>query len=198
MSTRGGTRAVIAAMAANLGIAVTKFAAFVMTGSSSMLSEAIHSVADTGNQALLLIGGRRALRAPDAQHPFGYGRTRFLYSFIVAIIIFLLGGLFSLYEGWHKFHHPEIPDRAWVAYAVLGISILLEAYSFRTALREANHSRGSKSLVRDVHDARQLAAVINSAERQIGEAVPAARWIYIEPDIAREPADAAAQTRQGA
>jgi cation diffusion facilitator family transporter len=155
MSTKGGTRAVVAAMAANFGIAVTKFLAFFATGSSSMLSEAIHSVADTGNQVLLLIGGRRASRAPDASHPFGYGRTRFVYSFIVAIIIFLLGGLFSLYEGWHKFHHPEVPDRVWVAYAVLGVSIVLEAFSFRTAIREANHSRGSRSILRYVHDARQ-------------------------------------------
>jgi cation diffusion facilitator family transporter len=152
MSTTGGTRAVIAAMAANCGIAVTKFVAFALTGSSSMLSEAIHSVADTGNQVLLLIGGRRASRAPDADHPFGYGRTRYVYSSIVAIIIFLLGGLFSLYEGWHKFHHPEVPDRVWVAYAVLGVSIVLEAFSFRTALREANHSRRSRSLVRYIHD----------------------------------------------
>ena len=94
-------------MIANGGIAVTKFVAYALTGSSSMLSEAIHSVADTCNQGLLLIGGKRAKRAPDADHQFGYGRTRYVYAFIVAIIIFLLGGLFSLYEGWHKFHFPE-------------------------------------------------------------------------------------------
>ena len=155
MSTEGGTKAVIAAMIANGGIAVTKFLAFLATGSSSMLSEAIHSVADTCNQGLLLLGGRRSLRAPDADHQFGYGRTRYVYSFMVAIIIFLLGGLFSLYEGWHKFHFPEPLDKIWIAYAVLGVSILLESWSFRTALGEVNKSRGSKSLFRYVREARQ-------------------------------------------
>lgn len=155
MSTEGGTKAVIAAMIANGGIAVTKFLAFMATGSSSMLSEAIHSVADTCNQGLLLIGGKRSQRAPDAMHQFGYGRTRYVYSFVVAIIIFLLGGLFSLYEGWHKFHFPEPLEQIWIAYAVLGVSIVLEAYSFRTALREVNKSRGSKSLLQYVREARQ-------------------------------------------
>jgi cation diffusion facilitator family transporter len=142
-------------MTANGGIAVTKFLAFVATGSSSMLSEAIHSVADTCNQGLLLLGGKRSRKAADVDHQFGYGRTRFVYSFVVAIIIFLLGGLFSLYEGWHKFHFPEPLEKVWIAYVVLGISILLESYSFRTALREANKSRGSRSLMRYVRDARQ-------------------------------------------
>ena len=147
MSTEGGTKAVIAAMIANGGIAVTKFLAYLATGSSSMLSEAIHSVADTCNQGLLLIGGKRSLRAPDADHQFGYGRTRYVYAFIVAIIIFLLGGLFSLYEGWHKFHHPEPLEKVWIAYVVLIVSIMLETWSFRTALREANKSRGSQVAV---------------------------------------------------
>lgn len=155
MSTEGGTKAVIAAMIANGGIAVTKFLAFLATGSSSMLSEAIHSVADTCNQGLLLIGGKRSRRAPDEAHQFGYGRTRYVYAFIVAIVIFLLGGLFSLYEGWHKFHFPEPLEKVWIAYTVLIISILLESWSFRTALREVNRSRGSKSLFRYVREARQ-------------------------------------------
>ncbi len=155
MSTEGGTKAVMAAMAANAGIAATKFVAYVLTGSSSMLSEAIHSVADTCNQVLLLVGGKRALRAPDEEHQFGYGRRRYVYSFMVAIIIFLLGGLFSLYEGWHKFHHPEPLDDAWIAYLVLGISIVLESFSFRTALHEAHKSRGDRSLWRFVRDSRQ-------------------------------------------
>ncbi len=120
-----------------------------------MLSEAIHSVADTCNQGLLLIGGKRSMRAADAAHQFGYGRTRYVYAFIVAIIIFLLGGLFSLYEGWHKFHHPEPLEKVWIAYSVLIVSIVLETWSFRTALREANKSRGSRSLLRFVRDARQ-------------------------------------------
>ncbi|HEX6888209.1 MAG TPA: cation diffusion facilitator family transporter [Candidatus Nanopelagicales bacterium] len=155
MSTEGGTRAVIAAMIANGGIAVTKFLAFLATGSSSMLSEAIHSVADTFNQGLLLLGGKRAQAAPDEVHQFGYGRRRYVYSFMVAIIIFLLGGLFSLYEGWHKWHFPEELTKVWIAYAVLIVSIGLETYSFRTALREANKSRGSRSLQQYVRDARQ-------------------------------------------
>ena len=155
MSTEGGTKAVIAAMIANGGIAVTKFIAFMFTASSSMLSEAIHSVADTCNQGLLLIGGKRSQRDPDEEHQFGYGRSRYVYGFVVAIIIFLLGGLFSLYEGWHKLHHPEPLEKAWIAYLVLSISIVLEAFSFRTALREANRSRGNRSLLRYVRDARQ-------------------------------------------
>jgi cation diffusion facilitator family transporter len=155
MSTEGGTKAVIAAMIANAGIAVTKFLAFLATGSSSMLSEAIHSVADTCNQGLLLLGGKRSMRAPDEVHQFGYGRTRYVYSFMVAIIIFLLGGLFSLYEGWHKFHFPEPLTKVWIAYVVLIVSIGLESYSFTTALRETNKSRGSRNLWRYIRDARQ-------------------------------------------
>jgi cation diffusion facilitator family transporter len=142
-------------MIANGGIALTKFAAWALTGSSSMLSEAIHSVADTFNQGLLLVGGRRAQRDPDVDHQFGYGRTRYVYSFMVAIIIFMLGGLFSLYEGWHKLHFPEPLEKAWVAYVVLLMSILLEGFSFTTALREANKSRGSRSLLRFIREARQ-------------------------------------------
>ncbi|HYN57215.1 MAG TPA: cation diffusion facilitator family transporter [Motilibacterales bacterium] len=155
MSTEGGTKAVIAAMIANGGIAVTKFGAFAITGSSSMLSEAIHSVADTGNQALLLIGGKRSLEAPDAGHQFGYGRRRYVYAFVVAIILFMLGGMFSLYEGWHKFSHPEELTMVWVAYLVLFIAIALESWSFRTAFREANKSRGTRSLKAYIQDTRQ-------------------------------------------
>jgi cation diffusion facilitator family transporter len=155
MSTEGGTKAVVAALAANVGIAITKFGAFIVTGSSSMLSEAIHSVADSGNQVLLLIGGRRAKREADDQHQFGYGRVRYVYAFVVSIVLFCLGGVFSLYEGWHKFHDPEELTSPQVAFAVLGIAIVLEGFSFRTAVREANKSRGSKSLGRFVRDARQ-------------------------------------------
>jgi cation diffusion facilitator family transporter len=155
MSTEGGTKAVVAALAANTGIAITKFGAFVVTGSSSMLSEAIHSVADAGNQVLLLIGGRRSLRVADEQHQFGYGRVRYVYAFVVSIVLFCLGGLFSLYEGWHKFHDPEELTSPSVAFIVLGIAIVLEGFSFRTAIREANKSRGEKSMARFVRDARQ-------------------------------------------
>ncbi|MFM1967066.1 MAG: hypothetical protein RL134_2791 [Actinomycetota bacterium] len=155
MSTQGGMKAVIAALLANLGIAISKFVAFAFTGSSSMLSEAIHSVADSGNQVLLLVGNKRSRKAPDAQHPFGYGRRRYVYGFIVAIVLFLVGGLFSLYEGFHKFQHPEDLSDAWIAFLVLGIAIVLEGFSFRTAVREANRARGKRSLFRFLRDARQ-------------------------------------------
>ena len=155
MSTEGGTKAVVAALVANTGIAITKFIAWGMTGSSSMLSEAIHSVADSGNQLLLLVGGKRAKRVADEEHQFGYGRTRYVYAFVVSIILFLLGGLFSVYEGWHKIHAPEPLSDPTVAFVVLGIAIVLEGFSFRTAVKEANRSRGKKSLFRFVRDARQ-------------------------------------------
>src|SRR3954469_5981285 len=120
MSAGGGTKAIIAALAANLGIALTKFIAYVLTGSSSMLAEAIHSCADSGNQALLLVGGKRAQRGATAQHPFGYGRERYLYAFIVSIVLFSVGGIFALYEGIHKLQHPEPNDSwRWVPIAVL-------------------------------------------------------------------------------
>ncbi len=155
MSTEGGIRAVIAALLANLGIAISKFVAFAFTGSSSMLSEAIHSVADSANQVLLLIGRKRSTQPADKHHQFGYGRRRYVYGFIVAIILFLVGGLFSLYEGLHKIQHPEDLNDAWIAFLVLGIAIVLEGFSFRTALKEANRSRGRRSLLRFVRDARQ-------------------------------------------
>ena len=148
-------KAVIAALLANVGIAVSKFIAFAFTGSSSMLSEAIHSIADSGNQVLLLVGNKRSKKAPDAQHQFGYGRRRYVYGFIVSIVLFLVGGLFSLYEGFHKFQHPEDLSDAWIAFLVLGIAIVLEGFSFRTAVREANRARGKRSLFRFLRDARQ-------------------------------------------
>lgn len=155
MSTEGGLKAVIAALIANLGIAVSKFIAFIFTGSSSMLSEAIHSVADSGNQILLLIGNKRASKPADERHPFGYGRRRFVYGFIVAIVLFLVGGLFSLYEGFHKWQHPEPLSDWWIAVLVLVVAIGLETYSFRTAMREANKARGKRSLFGFVKAARQ-------------------------------------------
>lgn len=155
MSTEGGIRAVVAALLANLGIAISKFVAFAFTGSSSMLSEAIHSLADSGNQVLLLIGNKRAKKVADSRHNFGYGRRRFVYGFIVAIVLFLVGGLFSLYEGWHKWQHPEPLTDWWIAVVVLLVAIALESFSFRTAVREANRSRGKRSMVKFVRDARQ-------------------------------------------
>jgi cation diffusion facilitator family transporter len=155
VSTEGGTKAVVAALAANTGIAITKFGAFAVTGSSSMLSEAIHSLADSGNQVLLLVGGRRAKRAADDEHQFGYGRVRYVYAFVVSIVLFCLGGLFSIYEGWHKIHAPEELTSPAVAFVVLGIAIVLEGFSFRTAVLEANRSRGTMSLFGFVREVRQ-------------------------------------------
>lgn len=155
MSTEGGTRAVVAALSANLGIAVSKFFAFAVTGSTSMLSEAIHSVADSLNQVLLLVGGKHARRSANANFHFGYGRVRYVYAFIVAIVLFMVGGVYSLYEGWHKWQHPEEVKDVSVALIVLVIAIILESLSFRTAIKEANSARGSRSLARFVKDARQ-------------------------------------------
>ncbi|MBK9737986.1 MAG: cation transporter [Actinobacteria bacterium] len=155
MSTEGGMRAVIAALLANLGIAVSKFVAFFFTGSSSMLSEAIHSVADSGNQILLLIGNKRAKQKADDHHNFGYGRRRYVYGFIVAIVLFLVGGLFSLYEGIHKWQHPEPLTDWWIAVVVLVVAVGLEGFSFRTAVKETNHARGDRSIPAFVRAARQ-------------------------------------------
>ena len=127
MSSGGGTRAVVAALGANCGIAVTKFVAFGLTGSSSMLAEAIHSVADSGNQVLLLIGGKRARQAPSALHPFGYARARYIYAFLVAIVLFTLGGLYALYEGYHKIIDPHPLTSPIVAVVVL---VIAGAFSF--------------------------------------------------------------------
>ena len=144
MSTEGGTKAVVAALTANLGIGVTKFGAFLLTGASSMLAESIHSVADSGNQVLLLVGGRKARKEATEQHPFGYSRYRYYYAFLVAVILFSLGGLFALYEAWHKFQHPEpIEAWHWVPVVVLVAAIVMESLSFRTAIIESNKVRGS-------------------------------------------------------
>ena len=155
MSTEGGTKAVIAALLANSGIAVSKFVAFAITGSTSMLSEAIHSVADSLNQVLLLIGGKRSRRVADEQYQFGYGRVRYVYGFMVAIVLFMVGGIYSLYEGWHKWTHPEPVENHWIAIGVLTIAIILESFSLRTAVQETNKVRGKRSFAKFVRDARQ-------------------------------------------
>jgi cation diffusion facilitator family transporter len=131
-----GTKAIIAALLANIGIAIAKFVAFLVTGASSMLAESIHSVADSGNQVLLLVGGKRAARAATPQHPFGYGRDRYIYAFIVSIVLFTVGGLFAMYEGYHKLTHPEALESPQWAIGVLVVAIVLESYSFRTAIKE--------------------------------------------------------------
>ena len=155
MSTEGGTKAVVAALTANLGIAVSKFIAFGITGSSSMLSEAVHSVADSGNQVLLLLGGKRSKRSATERHQFGYGRVRYLYGFVVSIVLFLVGGVFAVYEGTHKILHVEEVGDTRVAIAVLIVAVVLESFSFRTAIREANLARGDRSLFAFVRESRQ-------------------------------------------
>jgi cation diffusion facilitator family transporter len=145
VSTGGGTRAVIAALSANLGIAVIKFIAFAITGSSSMLAEGVHSLVDSGNQGLLLIGGRSSRRSATPEHPFGYGRDRYVYGFLVALMLFSAGGLFALYEGVEKIRHPHHLDSPVVAIAVLVIAVGLESYSLRTAVHESQHLKGTDS-----------------------------------------------------
>lgn len=155
MSAEGGSKAIIAALLANMGIAITKFLAFILTGSSSMLAESIHSVADSGNQALLLLGGRLAKRQASPEHPFGYGRERYIYAFIVSIVLFSIGGLFALYEGYEKITHPEaIHEWQWVPIVVLVIAIGLETFSFRTAIKESNAVRGSVPWIKFVRNAK--------------------------------------------
>ncbi|MDL4776030.1 MULTISPECIES: cation diffusion facilitator family transporter [Thermomonosporaceae] len=154
MSAEGGTKAIVAALAANLGIAVAKGVAFVFTGSSSMLAESIHSVADSGNQGLLLLGRKRSERERSPRHPFGYGRERFFYAFVVAVVLFTVGSAFSLYEGVHKVLDPhEVESPGW-AFGVLVIAIVLEGFSFRTAIKESNQLRAGRSWVQFVRRAK--------------------------------------------
>lgn len=157
MAANGGTKAIVAALAANLTIAVLKFVAYILTFSSSMLAEAIHSLADSGNQLLLLVGGKRAKKEASPEHPFGYGRERYIYAFIVSIVLFSVGGLFALYEAWGKLQHPHgiEGDFWWVPLAVLVGAIIAESFSFRTAIIESNHIRGKQSWVHFIRNAKQ-------------------------------------------
>lgn len=155
MSTEGGTKAVIAALLANSGIAVTKFVAAAISGSASMLAEGVHSVADAGNQVLLLVGGRRAKKAATATHPFGYGRERYIFAFVVAIILFSVGGMFSLYEGIHKLESHDEIRFPWLPLLVLSVAIVLESFSLRTAVIEANKARGTQSMISFIRHAKQ-------------------------------------------
>ena len=147
MAVEGGAKAVVAALLANIGIAVTKFVAFLLTGSSSMLAESVHSAADSGNQVLLLIGGKKSRHVPTPEHPFGFGSERYVYAFVVSIVLFSVGGLFALYEAWTKFQHPEpITGKWWwVPVLVLVVAMALEGSSFHTAVTESNQVRGNRS-----------------------------------------------------
>ncbi|HWH25336.1 MAG TPA: cation diffusion facilitator family transporter [Pseudolysinimonas sp.] len=155
MSTSGGTKAVVAALLANTGIALAKFIAFLLSGSAAMLAESVHSLADSGNQGLLLLGGRRAKKVADTEHPFGYGRERYVFAFVVAIVLFSVGGVFSLYEGIEKIQHPHELELPWIPLGVLLIAIVLESFSLRTAVRESNHTRGKQSWINFVRRAKQ-------------------------------------------
>ena len=154
MSASGGTRAIIAAFLANAGIALTKFIAWFFSGSTSMLAEGVHSVADAGNQLLLILGGRKAKKSADKEHPFGYGRERYVYAFVVSIILFSVGGVFSIYEGIDKIQHPHELEVPWLPILVLSIAIVLESFSLRTAIKESNHVRGRQTWVQFVRRAK--------------------------------------------
>jgi cation diffusion facilitator family transporter len=136
--------AILAAFLANMGIAATKFVGFLITGSSSLLAESIHSVADSSNQGLLFLGGKRAQRPATELHPFGFGRSRYFWSFVVAIVLFSAGGLFALYEGWHKISHPEEIDSPLVAIVILVAAIGFESFALRTAVKHARPFRGER------------------------------------------------------
>lgn len=145
MSATGGNKAIIAAFLANSGIAVTKFIAWALSGSSSMLAEAVHSVADAGNQLLLLLGVKRSQQKADREHPFGHGRVRFVYAFVVAIVLFSIGGVFSVYEGISKIQNPHPLTLWWVPITVLVIAIVFESLSLRVAIRESRPHKGDAS-----------------------------------------------------
>ncbi|MGM9465936.1 cation diffusion facilitator family transporter [Streptomyces murinus] len=145
MSASGGTRAIVAALGANLAIAASKFVAFAFSGSSSMLAEGVHSLADSGNQFLLLVGGKKAQREATPQHPFGYGRERYIYAFLVSIVLFSVGGMFAIYEGYEKVSHPHALENWYWPVGVLIFAILAEGFSFRTAIKESQELRGSLS-----------------------------------------------------
>ncbi|MBP9114942.1 MAG: cation diffusion facilitator family transporter [Acidimicrobiia bacterium] len=142
----GGKKAILAAFSANLGIAIMKFVAFIFTGAASLLAESLHSLADTGNQALLLLGSKRASKLPTSEHPFGFGSERYFWSFVVALVLFSMGGLFALYEGLSKLFSTshELESPIW-GFVVLSIAIVLEGFSLRTAMTESKRVKGNKS-----------------------------------------------------
>ena len=161
MSTSANSlRSILYALGANLAIAATKTAAAIATGSSSMLAEAIHSFADSGNQALLLWGMKQAKRPPSPEYPLGWGKAMFFWSFIVALVLFTLGGLFSVYEGLHKMRHPEPIANAWLAIGILVFSIVAESMSLRACLQEVNKVRAGRGLWRWFRQSRQSELVV--------------------------------------
>jgi cation diffusion facilitator family transporter len=159
-SHSGTARAILYAFLANGGIAVAKSVVAWITGSGSMLAEAIHSYADTGNQVLLFIGLKQSRRAPDAEHPLGYGKLSYFWSFMVALMLFTLGGLFSIYEGVHKLQHPEPLSRIWLAILVLVIAIVLESFSLAGCIREINVIRAKRPFRAWLRDTRNSELVV--------------------------------------
>ena len=154
MSHEGSTKAILAALFANLGIAITKFVAYLFSGAASMLAESVHSLADSANQLLLIFGGKRAKRAATEEHPFGYGRSRYVYAFIVSVVLFTVGGMFSLYEGIDKLNHPHELENVWLPIAVLLIAIVLEGFSLRTAIRESRPFKGNQTWLQFIRRAK--------------------------------------------
>lgn len=154
MSHEGSTKAILAALFANLGIAITKFVAYLFSGAASMLAESVHSLADSANQLLLILGGKRAKRAATEEHPFGYGRSRYVYAFIVSVVLFTVGGMFSLYEGIDKLNHPHELENVWLPIAVLFIAIVLEGFSLRTAVRESRPFKGNQTWLQFIRRAK--------------------------------------------
>ncbi len=160
-SSHGSTaRAILYAFLANAGIAIAKTWAAWMTGSGSMLAEAIHSYADASNQVLLYLGLRQSTKAPDAEHPLGYGKLSYFWSFVVALLLFSVGGLFSIYEGTHKLLHPEPLSQVWIAVAVLLIAIVLEAFSLLGCIREIGNIRGERPFMDWLKETRQSELVV--------------------------------------
>src|SRR4030065_2837192 len=158
--TNGSVKAILYALAANLGIALAKGFAAWYTRSGAMLAEAIHSFADTVNQILLLVGLKRAKRPVSEDHPLGYGKAIYFWSFIVALMLFSMGGIFSIYEGVHKLSHPEMPESPWIAVGVLAVSILLEAGSLKGALTEVRKTQGKRPFLKWFRQSRQSELIV--------------------------------------
>lgn len=154
------TRAIFFALGANFAIAVSKGVAAFFTGSSAMLAETVHSLADCGNQLLLLLGMRQAKRPPSPEYPLGYGKAIYFWSFLVALMLFSVGGMFSLYEGIHKLQHPEPLKQWWWAAGVLVFGIVAEAFSMRACMQEVNKARGSRTLWQWFRQSRQAELVV--------------------------------------
>lgn len=160
MSAGGSTGEILKSLAVNVIIAMAKGVAAVITGSGAMLAETLHSFADCGNQLLLLQGVRAAKKPPDHKHPFGYGRSMYFYSFIVALLLFLGGGVFSIYEGVHKIEHPERVEDVTIALVILGISILLEGWSTLGNIKVMNQRRGTTGFFRYLRDTKDSDLVV--------------------------------------